>query len=47
MSEKKAFDIRRIISILPDVIYGIVFISAFLCMCWYLFGVCDLAYVNF
>ena len=25
----------------------IVFSAAYLCMCWYLFAVCDLAYINF
>ena len=39
--------VKKFIRNLPDIIYGICFMGAFLCMCWYLFGVCDLAYVNF
>ena len=47
MTRKIKAGIKKCIRILPDILYGICFTGAFLCMCWYLYGVCDLAYVNF
>lgn len=47
MTEKIMHTVKQILRVLPDIIYGVCFTGAFLCMCWYLYGVCDLAYVNF
>ena len=47
MARKIKAGLKKYNRILPDILYGICFTGAFLCMCWYLYGVCDLAYVNF
>lgn len=47
MTKKIKAGAKKFFRILPDILYGICFSGAFLCMCWYLFGVCDLAYINF
>ncbi len=37
----------RLIRISGKLLLVIVCITAYLLMCWYLFAVCDLAYINF
>ena len=37
----------RLICISGKLLTVVVFVTAYLLMCWYLFAVCDLAYINF
>ena len=47
MIKKILMPVKKFCRFLPDILYGISFTCVFLFMCWYLYGVCDLAYVNF